>query len=90
MKKFEIIIKDLKTGETLNKAKTNCIIGAYSQNDGVQAICVSNSTGLEIIQTINGVERITEETKQQIGLDNPILDLLTKFMMTKKEEDDDE
>lgn len=88
MKKFEIIIKNLETGETLNKEKTNCIIGAYSKNDSVQCFCASNAPVLEIIQTINGVEREIKEIKHQIGLNNPILDLLTKLMT--KEEDDDE
>ena len=88
MKKFEIIIKNLETGETLNKEKTNCIIGAYTKKNSVQCFCASNSPVLEIIQTINGVEREIKEIKHQIGLDNPILDLLTKLMT--KEEDDDE
>lgn len=90
MRKYEIIIKDLETGETLTKVKTNCIIGAYSQKEGVQAISAINTTGLKIIQTINGLERAIKETKHQIGLDNPFLDLCVEHIMREYGEDNDE
>ena len=90
MRKYEIIIKVLETGETLTKVKANCIIGAFSQDDGVQSIGLSCSTGMEILLTINGAEKVIKSIKENSRLDNPIADLLTRLMTVEKDEDDDE
>lgn len=71
MKKYEIIIKNLKTGEELIHEQTGCIIGAFaSEKDsrpGTTSFAFHKCTGLETIMTIAGVEKIVKESKIRLA-----------------------
>lgn len=70
MKKFEIIIKDLETGEELVHEQTGCIIGAFaSEKDGqpaTAALAFNNCKTQDTIMTITGVEKIVEKSKNRL------------------------
>lgn len=70
MKKYEIIIKNLKTGEELIHEQTGCIIGAFaSEKDGQPAtasLAFNECTRLDTIMTIAGVEEIVKKSKNHL------------------------
>ena len=70
MKKFEIIIKDLETGEELILDQTGCIIGAFAtEKDGesaTAALAFNNCKTQDTLMTIMGVEKIAKESKNRL------------------------
>lgn len=90
MKKFEIIIKDRETGETIINAKTDCIIGAYENKDNTEGISVVNSNIPIIINTIIETKKIIKKIIREVEEDNCVLGKLAKLMTAEYGEDDDE
>lgn len=83
MKRFEITIKDLEKGETIEKVKTNCIIGAVSDadNNKVVSIGLTETNLFEILKTIQAAEDAIQEIKESIHKkDNQLNDNIIDFL----------
>lgn len=70
-KGFRIIIENLDTGERITDARAKAIIGAYAEtitDEGVSvgAITVASCETIAVMATVNGVEKIIEQTKKNI------------------------
>lgn len=70
-KGFRIIIENLDTGERITDARAKAIIGAYAEtitDEGVSvgAITVASCETKAVMATVNGVEKVIEQTKQNI------------------------
>ena len=66
MEKFNLIVKDLETGEELRNLKTNCIIGAVGQEDGIESLTITSCTGLEIELAFASMDRLKKETRAKM------------------------
>ena len=71
MKKFQIIIKDLETGEELKNIKTNCIIGAVQREDEehTETMTIVNCSGMQIEIAFAELEKLKKETRKRMILD---------------------
>lgn len=70
-KGFRIIIENLDTGERITDARAKAIIGAYAEtitDEGVSvgAITVASCETKAVMATVNGVEKVIEQTKKNI------------------------
>lgn len=54
MKKFQIIIKNCETNETLVDINTGVIVGAVDQGEGTRIISLSDCAGLDLAATAAG------------------------------------
>ena len=55
--KFNIVITDTETGETILNENTNCIIGALNKGDGIsQGMCIVACNTLDAVTTIQGAK----------------------------------
>lgn len=54
MKKFQITIKNLETGETVTDINTDAIIGAIDEGEGTRCICLSACNGRDLAATAAG------------------------------------
>lgn len=73
-KGFRIIIENLDTGERITDARAKAIIGAYAEaitDEGVSvgAITVADCETRAIIATVEGVEKVIEQTKKNVVSD---------------------
>lgn len=73
-KGFRIIIENLDTGERITDARAKAIIGAYAEaitDEGVSvgAITVAACKTRAIIATVEGVEKVIEQTKKIVVSD---------------------
>jgi hypothetical protein len=78
MKKFHIIIKDIKTGEILHDTDTDAIIGAIHEEDKTAGICFTECNGEAMVETISATKKVLKEIVSK----NPMLkliDMLEKF-----------
>lgn len=71
---FRIIIANLDTGERIMDARAKAIIGAYAEeitDEGVSvgAITVAACETRAIIATVEGVEKVIEQTKKNMVSD---------------------
>lgn len=69
MKKFHIIIKKNKTGETFFEADTNSIIGSVGTGDGAQGIGLTECNGKELLTTYIAAK----STLEKLAEDNPLI-----------------
>lgn len=67
MKRFQIIIKDLEEGNTIKDIKTNCIIGAIDEGDGVAGVALTNCNGLTIKMGISAIEKTVADLKKSMA-----------------------
>lgn len=73
-KGFRIIIENLDTGERITDARAKAIIGAYAEtitDEGVSvgAITVAACETRAVIATVEGVEKVIEQTKKNVVSD---------------------
>ena len=62
MKKFNIVIKDLETGETLVDDVTSAIVGSFEAGErGAAAIAFVSCKGKELLTTLRGAEDVIEK-----------------------------
>lgn len=71
-KGFRIIIENLDTGERITDARAKAIIGAYAEaitDEGVSvgAITVASCETKAVIATVDGLEKVIEQTKKNIA-----------------------
>lgn len=51
--KFNIVITNTETGETIINDNTNCIVGAFNKGDGkAQGVCIVEANTIEAVATI--------------------------------------
>ena len=70
-KGFRIIIENLDTGERITDARAKAIIGAYAEaitDEGVSvgAITVASCETKAVMATVDGLEKVIEQTKKNI------------------------
>lgn len=68
MKKFQIIIKNRETGETLVDANTKAIIGAIDEDEGTCSICFTTCNGVELAATATAAILVANEAMADLPL----------------------
>lgn len=62
MKKFNIVIKDLETGETLVDDVTSAIVGSFEAGErGAAEMAFVSCKGSELLQALRGAEDVIEK-----------------------------
>ena len=84
MDKFELIISNITTGETIKHVKSDCIIGAVHVGNKHEGITAADANSLVISQAI---ELIETEIERLINYDKDIKDalVLRKIIKTAKQ-----
>ena len=84
MNKFELIIRDTATGETIKHVKTDCVIGAVHVGNRHEGIIAADANSLVISRAI---ELIETEIERLINYDKDIKDalVLRKIIKTARQ-----
>lgn len=77
--KFNIKITDNETGEVIQEANTNAIIGGYATEEGAAGLACSSCGAFTLAAAINAAETAIADNYKN----HPGLKLLTTFMAAK-------
>lgn len=65
--KYEVIIRDLMTGDEILHVKSTCIIAAiHSESGSVHGVCKASCSGLEVLKTASMAEELVQKTMEQL------------------------
>ena len=71
-KKWHVVITDNETGEVVEDAQSNAIIGAVEKNESVACIGVANCNGKDLLRTLisakKAIKNISDKMPKEIML----------------------
>ena len=70
MKKYEIIVRDMDTGEPVICERTDCIIGAVLRDDCVRSISCAGTGTFNILHTCASAQEVIDRTLQKLQQDH--------------------
>lgn len=82
MKKFQIIIKNCETGETVVDVNTGAIIGAIDEGEGTRCLCLSACNGRDLAATAAGA--LQSANQAMADMPKPLAKLTKKIGNEKK------